>query len=779
MANYSNDEIDDEMLQMCESFGISRGDCFLYEDDLSHYSIDFLTDFGNSNFFQPFIENWSEEQASGQIESAARIFGKLLQMYNNLRGIVNINPNNIDYFVASEMIYFFMNETSRIRELYREPYLMTIEQRNTLAQSLSNTFPEHVQLRGQLVNDENIVNQTEAGPAENTNNEPTNQGAFVNEAENNNELAAIYGLFDVIRDHDFAYGDIFSAHNYNYFEAFYNSDTFIVFRQVWENEYFTNMQVESSAETLIHILRFRRLMGSELVFQTTNIDFDIASEILESFINESGDENNLPLLEVSRIAELLVEQFPDYLRLADNNDRQREQQVIHLNENSNNNINNIFAPPPLIRQPEQPVEVESNNATTNNYPHETFPIMIPNMSAITSAILNIKSGTRQVSSNVHLGQGGRAWEVHDMYDGFDKAEYINILIGILENLANLNGMQFEDLIQNHVFDSKVPFRHYSHRRISRGNEDIKVMIHSYMYFFLEKYFASEKDASKTVDEEYWKTLLERTFQRLIYDQCGYSETIKIIAFLTLMIVSLCDENINGEYIKDFINESMSGYLDYEEITYNNRGRITGQRRLTSEEIRQQKIRGTSISCTKGIKERIAFSLVNVAQSLYGITGNPVYRFLRPICLFFGHSVSANNTYEDDTNVALQIIGQINAMDNPTFLQLIQEWTAIEQAEELNEIGAQNSVRDYIFRIIVPNHNELTPQQQARIKSAISQKVSSLVPDVRNLMGGKRRKRSKISMKKKSSKTRKLKRKRKSKKSKISMKKKRSTARRKK
>ena len=56
------------------------------------------------------------------------------------------------------------------------------------------------------------------------------------------------------------------------------------------------------------------------------------------------------------------------------------------------------------------------------------------------------------------------------------------------------------------------------------------------------------------------------------------------------------------------------------------------------------------------------------------------------------------------------------------------------------------------------------EDKESIKRAISSKISVLVPDVRNLMGGKRRKRSKISMKK-SSKTRKLKRKRKSKKSK--------------
>ena len=741
--------------EVCELFDIYQDDVFAYEEMFFGYAYQYISDFRNSNFLDIFWEVWNEEHASGQIESAASTLLTIFKMYINIRELVNIAYDRVEYTDSAEMIDFFNNQTRTIPEANQSPYVMTAEQRNTIAQNFANEFRDHVQLRGELVTNEN-------------------QGVPANDPRNNLPIAAIYDLFQVNQAHAFLFDEIFSQHDYNYFEALYNNSIYLGLCDLWYSQY-ENENIEESARILKDILKFYNNLRLLISFHNTNVPIDIAQTILDGFLELTpGDIDPLINEEAAHIAGILVARFPGFLTV-------QPPQVIELDHNSNNNNNDNEIPPPpqLERQHAQVIQLDENSNNNNDNNTTLYPVFRPDMSVITSAIMEIKSGAKEIDSDISDGTGGRAWEVHDMFDKIDKSEYVKALIHILENLGRVRGIEFEELITNHVFEPRIPFLRNSNRAISFGNLDIKAMIYSYMYFFLKKYFNSEKGKSQEVDEEYWTGLLERTFQRIIYDQCGFSETLKIIIFLTLMIVSLCDEIIIEEYIKDFINESMSGYLDYDEFLYNNSGQIIGRRKLTSEEIRQQKVSGRAISCTKGIKERILFSLANVAQGLYATTGNPDYRFLRPICLVFGYDVSANKNFVNDTNMAIQIIGQINAMDNPSFLTLIQEWTTIEQAEELNEEAARNSVRDYIFRIIVPNRDELTPQQQSRIKTAISQKVSSLVPDVRNLMGGgKRKKKSKISMKNKSSKTRKITRKRKAKKRKISMKKKRTKSRKK-
>lgn len=517
--------------------------------------------------------------------------------------------------------------------------------------------------------------------------------------ENNLPTSAIFDLFSVDED-DLVYHDIFNAHSYNYFERFLNSDVFLVFGQIWETEYFDNEDIGESAEVMKNMLKFYDALVTVPVisFISTNLELDLADEILDAFLEQLPREYPHDQHEERvRLAENLVARFPEYLRMG-NYEAEVEQFLYH-----------------------RPIE------------HNTVPIEIPDMSSITTSILEIKSGIKTIKPEISSSMRNPAWEIHDTYAKLDKGKYINTLIRILEDLAHENEIDFEDLIQNHVFDSRVPF-HASERRIISRDSDIKIMTYSYLHFFLERYLNSNRN--KNVDEEYWRQMLNNVFDEIVFNECVYGETFKIIAFLTLMIVSLCDETVNEEYIKDFIDSSMSGFLKYKD-------EVTGLLR-TSQEIKRLKREGLVKSCPKGMKERIIYSLVNTSQALYGTTGNPEYQFLRPVCLMFGHIVSLDTSFETP---ATQIIQQINAMDNPTFLQYIQEWVSIERAEDLNEPRARNSLRDHIFRLLVPNREQLSEQDEENIKSEISTKVNRLVPDVRNIMGGTRqRNKSKISIK---------------------------------
>ena len=108
-----------------------------------------------------------------------------------------------------------------------------------------------------------------------------------------------------------------------------------------------------------------------------------------------------------------------------------------------------------------------NNSSDENENY-MIPITMPDMSQITTAIREIKSGKRQVDSDIRNGHGGRAYEVHDKYDKLDKSKYVNVLIKILESLANLNGIEFDELLEHHVFGDRVPLRQHSKQIISRA-----------------------------------------------------------------------------------------------------------------------------------------------------------------------------------------------------------------------------------------------------------------------------------------------------------------------